>query len=33
VVRRVMELHGGNVDVLRHQPHGTVFRLWLPQGQ
>ncbi len=33
VVRRVMELHGGHVDVLPHEPHGTVFRLWLPQGQ
>jgi len=33
VVRRVMELHGGSVDVMPHQPHGTVFRLWLPQGQ
>ena len=33
VVRRVMELHGGSVDVQPNQPHGTVFRLWLPQGQ
>jgi PAS domain S-box-containing protein len=33
VVRRVMELHGGSVDVLPNQPRGTVFRLWLPQGQ
>ncbi|MFT3664300.1 PAS domain S-box protein [Piscinibacter sp.] len=36
VVRRVMELHGGSVDVrpLRPQaPHGAVFRLWLPQGR
>jgi PAS domain S-box-containing protein len=31
VVRRVMELHGGTVDVRRNQPTGTVFRLWLPQ--
>lgn len=33
VVKRVMELHGGQVDVQPHQPHGAVFRLWLPQGQ
>jgi PAS domain S-box-containing protein len=33
VVRRVMELHGGSVDVRPHTPRGTVFRLWLPQGQ
>ncbi len=33
VVRRVMELHGGSVDVRPHEPHGSVFRLWLPQGQ
>ncbi len=33
VVRRVMELHGGSVDVRPNQPHGAVFRLWLPQGQ
>jgi PAS domain S-box-containing protein len=33
VVRRVMELHGGQVDVQPHRPHGAVFRLWLPQGQ
>jgi PAS domain S-box-containing protein len=33
VVRRVLELHGGSVDVRPNQPRGTVFRLWLPQGQ
>lgn len=33
VLRRVMELHGGSVDVQPNQPRGTVFRLWLPQGQ
>ena len=33
VVRRVMELHGGRVDVLPNTPRGSVFRLWLPQGQ
>ena len=33
VVKRVMELHGGHVDVQPRQPHGAVFRLWLPQGQ
>jgi PAS domain S-box-containing protein len=33
VVRRVMEMHGGSVDVQPNQPQGTVFRLWLPQGQ
>ena len=33
VVRRVMEMHGGSVDVQPNQPHGTLFRLWLPQGQ
>lgn len=33
VVRRVMELHGGSVDVQPNRPRGAVFRLWLPQGQ
>lgn len=33
VVKRVMELHGGQVDVRPSRPHGAVFRLWLPQGQ
>jgi signal transduction histidine kinase len=33
VVKRVMELHGGQVDVQPHRPRGAVFRLWLPQGQ
>ena len=33
VVRRVMELHGGHVDVRANHPHGAVFRLWLPQGR
>ncbi|WP_374679221.1 sensor histidine kinase, partial [Piscinibacter sp.] len=33
VVRRVMELHGGSVDVQPNTPQGAVFRLWLPQGQ
>ena len=33
VVRRVMELHGGHVDVQSNAPRGAVFRLWLPQGQ
>lgn len=33
VVKRVMELHGGSVDVQPVAPHGAVFRLWLPQGQ
>lgn len=33
VVRRVMELHGGRVDVQPNLPQGAVFRLWLPQGQ
>jgi len=33
VVRRVMELHGGSVDVRANTPRGSVFRLWLPQGQ
>lgn len=33
VVRRVMELHGGSVDVQPNAPQGAVFRLWLPQGQ
>jgi len=33
VVRRVMELHGGSVELRPHTPQGTVFRLWLPQGQ
>ena len=33
VVRRVMELHGGSVDVRPNTPRGSVFRLWLPQGQ
>ena len=33
VVRRVMEMHGGSVDVRPNTPQGSVFRLWLPQGQ
>jgi PAS domain S-box-containing protein len=33
VVKRVMELHGGRVEVRPNQPHGAIFRLWLPQGQ
>lgn len=33
VVRRVMELHGGTVDLRRNQPVGTVFRLFLPQDR
>lgn len=33
VVRRVMELHGGSVDVRPNTPQGSVFSLWLPQGQ
>jgi PAS domain S-box-containing protein len=33
VVRRVMEMHGGSVDVRPNRPRGAVFRLWLPQGQ
>lgn len=33
VVRRVMELHGGNVDLRPNAPSGTVFRLWLPQDR
>lgn len=33
VVRRVMELHGGSVDLRRNQPVGTVFRLFLPQDR
>lgn len=33
VVRRVMELHGGSVDLRPNQPVGTVFRLSLPQDR
>jgi signal transduction histidine kinase len=33
VVRRVMELHGGRVDLRPNEPVGTVFRLWLPQDR
>jgi len=33
VVRRVMELHGGTVDLRPNAPTGTVFRLWLPQDR
>lgn len=33
VVRRVMELHGGTVDLRPNEPTGTVFRLWLPQDR
>jgi signal transduction histidine kinase len=33
VVRPVMEMDGGSVDVQPNPPHGTVFRLWLPQGR
>jgi signal transduction histidine kinase len=31
VVRRVMELHGGTVDVATNPGGGAVFRLTLPQ--
>lgn len=30
IVRRVMELHGGNVELVRTGPLGTVMRLTLP---
>ena len=33
VVQRVMQLHGGQVDLQPNRPHGTTFRLWLPQGR
>lgn len=33
VVKRVMELHGGSVDLRPNQPTGTVFRLSLPQDR
>ncbi len=31
VVRRVMELHGGSVDLRPHPAGGTIFRLQVPQ--
>jgi PAS domain S-box-containing protein len=32
IVRRVMDLHGGSVELLRTGPLGTVMRLTLPQA-
>lgn len=32
IVRRVMDLHGGSVELLRTSPLGTVMRLTLPQA-
>jgi signal transduction histidine kinase len=32
IVRRVMEMHGGQVDQRDNQPRGTIFRMLLPQG-
>jgi two-component system, OmpR family, sensor kinase len=32
IVRRVMEMHGGQVDQRNNQPSGSVFRLLIPQG-
>ena len=32
IVRRVMDLHGGNAELLRTGPMGTVMRLTLPQA-
>ncbi|WP_369293372.1 ATP-binding protein, partial [Klebsiella quasipneumoniae] len=30
IVRRVMDLHGGSVELLRTSPLGSVLRLTLP---
>jgi len=32
IVRRVMDLHGGNAELVRSGPLGTVMRLTLPQA-
>ncbi|MDG0856444.1 PAS domain S-box protein [Roseateles puraquae] len=32
IVRRVMDMHGGNAELLRTGPLGTVMRLTLPQA-
>ncbi len=32
IVRRVMELHGGQVEVARNQADGVTFRLWVTQS-
>lgn len=32
VVKRVARLHGGRIDWRPNEPHGSVFRLTLPQG-
>ena len=32
VVKRVARLHGGRIDWRPNEPHGSIFRLTLPQG-
>jgi len=32
IVRRVMELHGGQVEVVRNEESGVTFRLWVAQS-
>ncbi|MDO9356463.1 MAG: ATP-binding protein, partial [Solirubrobacteraceae bacterium] len=29
IVRRVMELHAGRVALIRNEPEGVTFRLWV----
>lgn len=32
IVRRVVELHGGRVEVIRNEADGVTFRLWVAQS-
>jgi signal transduction histidine kinase len=32
IVRRVVDLHGGRVELLPNSPHGTIARITIPQG-
>lgn len=32
IVRRVVELHGGRIDLLDNEPRGSIIRISIPQG-
>ncbi|MEW5790085.1 MAG: DUF4118 domain-containing protein [Pseudomonadota bacterium] len=32
LVERIVQMHGGKIDVRQKQPHGTIFTLRLPKG-